>query len=75
MFTLSMGDFACAREIGVSPQHCIYIGDSHIDIQAGQRAGMMTVGVLTGLHDRETLARENPMLILTDVAQLTPLFA
>lgn len=67
--------FACAREIGVSPQHCIYIGDSHVDIQAGQKAGMMTAGVLTGLHDRETLARENPTLIVDSVAQLIPLFA
>lgn len=65
---------ACARELAVPPQRCIYIGDSHVDIQAGREAGMMTIGVLTGLHDRETLERENPTMILDSVADLIPLF-
>ncbi len=66
---------ACARELAVPPSRCIYIGDSHVDIRAGRKAGMMTIGVLTGLHDRETLENENPTMILDSVADLTPYVA
>ncbi len=63
----------CAKALGVPVQHCVYIGDSHVDIQAGRNAGTMTIGVLTGLHDRETLENENPTMILESVADFTPL--
>lgn len=66
---------ACAGELAVPPQYCVYIGDSNTDIQAGLNAGMMTVGVLTGLHDRKTLECENPTMILDSVADLTAMFA
>ena len=64
---------ACARKLSVQPSRCIFIGDCHVDIQAGRKAGMMTIGVLTGLHDRETLEKENPTMILDSVADLTQL--
>ena len=64
----------CARELAVPLQRCVYIGDSNVDIQAGNEAGMLTVGVLTGLHDRETLDREGPTIILDSVADLIPWF-
>ncbi len=35
--------FEACRQIKLEPQHCIYIGDSEKDIQAGNRAGMLTV--------------------------------
>lgn len=34
--------YAC-RQIGVAPQHCVYVGDAERDIQAGRNAGMKTV--------------------------------
>lgn len=65
---------ACAHKLAVSPHQCIYVGDSHVDIQAGRAAGMLTVGVLTGLDDRQTLQRENPTMIKESVADLIPFF-
>jgi len=65
----------CARRLAVTPNRCVYVGDSHVDIQAGRAAGMLTVGVLTGLDDRQTLERENPTMIQESVADLIPLFA
>ncbi|MDJ0780991.1 MAG: HAD family hydrolase [Desulfosarcinaceae bacterium] len=65
---------ACSRRLSVSPCHCIYVGDSHVDIQAGRAAGMITVGVLTGLDDRETLKREKPNMIIESVKDLIPFF-
>ncbi len=64
----------CARRLAVTPLRSIYIGDSHVDIQAGKAAGMLTVGVLTGLDDRQTLERENPTMVRESVADLIPLF-
>ena len=39
--------FACEK-IGVEPTHCIYIGDAERDIEAGNAAGMRTLGALFG---------------------------
>jgi HAD superfamily hydrolase (TIGR01549 family) len=64
----------CAEQLAASPKDCLYAGDSHVDIRAGRAAGMLTVGVLTGLDDRETLAGESPAMILDSVADLIPLF-
>jgi phosphoglycolate phosphatase-like HAD superfamily hydrolase len=65
----------CADQLGVPPQNCLYAGDSRVDIQAGRAAGMITVGVLTGLDDRETLAQASPTMILDSVADLIPFFS
>ena len=65
---------ACARQLGVPTNRCTYVGDNRIDIRAGRAAGMMTIGVLTGLDDRETLEREGPTMIMETVAELTAFF-
>jgi beta-phosphoglucomutase-like phosphatase (HAD superfamily) len=65
----------CAEQLSVQPQNCLYAGDSRVDIQAGRAAGMLTIGVLTGLDDRETLEQESPTLILDSVADLIPFFS
>lgn len=65
----------CAEQLAVLPRDCLYAGDSRVDIQAGHAAGMLTVGVLTGLDDRETLAQESPTMILDSVADLIPFFS
>jgi HAD superfamily hydrolase (TIGR01509 family) len=49
---------------------CIIVGDSVSDIRAGKAAGAQTVGVLSGLFGREELEREQPDLILFDIAAL-----
>lgn len=38
---------ASAR-LGINPEHCVYIGDAARDIEAGRRAGMMTLAALYG---------------------------
>ena len=37
-----------ARRIGLAPSHCLYVGDDHRDILAGQAAGMATVAATYG---------------------------
>ena len=40
------------------------------DIQAGKAAGMLTIGVLTGFDEYETLKKENPDAIIETVQHL-----
>ena len=65
----------CARRMHVAPAQCVYVGDSHTDIRAGNTAGMMTIGVLTGLDDYDSLQKENPSLILGSVNDIRGLFS
>ena len=63
----------CARRLGVLPERCIYVGDSRVDIRAGRAAGMMTIGVLTGLDDYKTLHKEQASMILKSVDEIKEL--
>lgn len=40
--------FEAARRLNVDPKYCIYVGDDHRDIVAGQAAGMGTVAATYG---------------------------
>lgn len=50
------GLLLAARQLGVDPTQCIYVGDHDRDIAAGRNAGMTTVAVLFGYID----AHEDP---------------
>lgn len=57
--------------LGASPEHCLYVGDSPFDIQAGNAAGCATAAALWGMFPRGTLAAERPTWLcasLTEVA-------
>jgi HAD superfamily hydrolase (TIGR01509 family) len=60
----------CARRLNATEESCIYVGDAHVDMKAGKAAGMITIGVLTGIDDYETLLREGPYKILDSVYDL-----
>ena len=47
-----------ARELGIDPSHCIYVGDAERDIEAGHAAGMRTVATTYGyIRPGEDFAR------------------
>ena len=58
----------CAHT-GIAPMSTLYVGDSLLDLEAGRRAGIETVGVLTGMADRRELS---PMAaaVLDDIGHL-----
>jgi phosphoglycolate phosphatase-like HAD superfamily hydrolase len=60
----------CIKMLDLSPEDCIYIGDSVVDILAGKSAGTKTVGVLTGVSSYENLKKENPDIIIRDISEL-----
>ncbi len=60
---------AFAAHVGVDPSRIAMVGDSLHDLQAGRAAGMVTIGVLTGLAKAEVLA---PMadVVLPDIGHI-----
>jgi len=59
-----------SKELEVPTKQCVYVGDTRVDIRAGNAADMKTVGVLTGFDDFEALKRENPDAIIDSIAHL-----
>lgn len=44
-----------AKRMQVPVEQCVYVGDTNVDMQTGNRAGMYTVGVLWGFRERKEL--------------------
>jgi HAD superfamily hydrolase (TIGR01549 family) len=57
----------CGKRLCVDMEKIVYVGDSRVDIRAGNAAGTMTIGVLTGVDEYEALRAENPDAILDSV--------
>lgn len=60
----------CVEALDVEMCDCIIAGDSVNDVRAGKAAGARTVAVLSGLYQKDELAKECPDLILPDVTSL-----
>ncbi len=60
-----------ARQLGLAPQDCWYVGDDLRDIQAGRAAGMPTIGVLWGYCGKtEPISWKADLLINTPLQLL-----
>ena len=59
-----------ADQMGYALEQCIIIGDTTVDVQAGKRAGAMTISVLCGFGEYPELKRLQPDLILETTALL-----
>lgn len=44
--------FRAAEVLGISPDRCIYVGDSEVDVITAKNAGMACISVLWGFRDR-----------------------
>ena len=60
----------CSNKLGLAPGNCVYVGDTRVDIKAGNAAGMQTVAVLTGFDDYDALESQTPNAIIECVADL-----
>ena len=59
--------------LGLEKQDVLYVGDSLVDAQAAQRAGIPFAAVLTGKTPREAFLPYAPAAIAQDVGALLPL--
>jgi len=62
--------FDIAREMGVSTQETVYVGDSMVDMQTGKNAGMLPVGVLWGFRSKKELMDHGAVVLLSNPSEL-----
>lgn len=49
------GALEIAKTLGIAPENCTIIGDSTMDLDTAKNAGMKSIAVTWGYHDREQL--------------------
>ena len=60
----------CARRLGAEPAECYVIGDAVWDLLAARRAGMLSVGVLSGGYGEDELTRAGAFRVYRDAEEL-----
>jgi HAD superfamily hydrolase (TIGR01549 family) len=62
--------FACQERLGVSVPECYVVGDAIWDLLAARRAGMLSVGLLSGGYGEDELSRAGAFRVYRDPADL-----
>ena len=58
------------QELQVSPQQCVYVGDSDVDIATAQNAGIPCLSVSWGFRPRTFLEQHGAKIIADTVTEL-----
>ena len=58
------------KELGVTPEECLYVGDTAVDMKTGKSAGIYTIGVLWGFRSREEMEEAGADIIVKDPAEI-----
>jgi N-acetyl-D-muramate 6-phosphate phosphatase len=61
------------REMDVTPEACLMVGDTTVDMRAGKAAGTQNVGVLCGFGEQDELLACGADMILSMTAELVQL--
>ena len=61
---------AAAQRLGVKEEHCLYVGDSEVDVMTAKRAHMDCASVLWGFRSREELLAAGANLLFETPAEL-----
>ncbi len=61
---------ACAKRIGVAPGECYIVGDAVWDLLAAHRAGMLSVGLLSGGYGEAELQSAGAFRVYRDAEEL-----
>ncbi len=62
--------FALLKELGVSPQEAVFVGDGDTDVETAKNAGMRSVSVLWGYRSKEELEKAGAERFASSYAQL-----
>jgi len=66
------GIFLAIDACSARADECFFLGDMPVDIIAGNRAGLTTIGLTTGLVNRELLLRlSSPSIVLDSIEEAT----
>jgi HAD superfamily hydrolase (TIGR01509 family) len=61
---------ACAAALGVEPSRCYVVGDAVWDLLAARRAGMLSIGLLSGGYGADELLQAGAFRVYADAADL-----
>jgi HAD superfamily hydrolase (TIGR01509 family) len=61
----------CAERLGIAPVDCYVVGDAVWDLLAARRAGMLSVGLLSGGYGEDELTRAGAFRVYRDAAELS----
>jgi HAD superfamily hydrolase (TIGR01509 family) len=61
---------ACQERLGLARELCYVVGDAVWDLLAARRAGMLSVGVLSGGYGEDELIRAGAFRVYRDAAEL-----
>jgi HAD superfamily hydrolase (TIGR01509 family) len=61
---------ACAQQLGVPPAGCYVVGDAVWDLLAARRAGMLSVGLLSGGYGEDELVQAGAFRVYRDANEL-----
>ena len=62
--------FDLMDELGAQPAETLMVGDTTFDLDMAKNAGVPSIAVLTGSHDRATLESRRPLVCLASAAEL-----
>jgi HAD superfamily hydrolase (TIGR01509 family) len=60
----------CAERLDVAPSDCYVVGDAVWDLLGARRAGMLSVGLLSGGYGEDELTRAGAFRVYRDAAEL-----
>ena len=58
------------QQLGVAPEHVVYVGDSDVDIQTAKNAGVDCISVTWGFRDREFLKEHGAQVMIDSPIEL-----
>jgi phosphoglycolate phosphatase-like HAD superfamily hydrolase len=58
---------------GLLAEHCLFVTDTLGDILEAKTVGLRTIAIDTGYHDRETLLKGEPHIIISHLKELHPI--
>ena len=60
----------CQQRLGVTAPDCYVVGDAVWDLLAARRAGMLSIGLLSGGYGEDALFRAGAFRVFRDPAEL-----
>ena len=60
-------------ELDIAPHEAIMIGDTSHDLKMAQNAGIDSIGVTFGVHNKQVLEQYEPKAIIDSLAELQAL--
>jgi len=61
---------ACQQRMGIGVNDCYVVGDAVWDLLAARRAGMLSIGLLSGGYGEDELSRAGAFRVYRDPAEL-----